>query len=523
MRRVGPHIQRSTPEALAWARSANVVKIAWDDGGSNLEAFHAAPDHAIRVLRVVWDVAEQEEILRTLDSGRVVRAILAALSGYRHPNLYAEVLNEIPKHLRDRYLEFLKAVVPALHGHGLLVAGPSWATGDWEQEDWEAFRAAGWCGLDAIALHAYWSSAGLTRWNALRYRDYWQPGDPPVLITECGRDRVRDGDQAVNEGYIPPGDGPFGWQAQGVMAPEFVAELEELDDELGADSYILGATAFTAGPNDEWKRKGFDCDPIAVACAAATSPWEPSWPIRGAVPVAPQAAIALEDWYPDAIRRPIDRNYTPGRAGRLIRLVVDHIADGLGSPYGWFNRDAGDAGSSAHFWISRDGRVEQYRPLSDTCWANGPKCQPDLSVRIIAEAVGTLVGMNSISVAIEHEGFPGQALTGPQIAASRKLHLWLSRTRSIPLDRQHVVGHYQVDACTRPNCPGPLHPWERILRGDDTMPVIDPTRIAELEVPVLGPLFRAQEWLARFARTDREREYARLIHFVVRDLKGEIP
>lgn len=194
-----------------------------------------------------------------------------------------------------------------------------------------------------------------------------------------------------------------------------------------------------------------------------------------------QEAPVIPEWYPAAVHKPISVNYTPGRAGRVPLLLVDHIADGYGSPWGWFNTvrvdpDGTDRGSSAHFWVSRTGTVEQYRPLTDTCWANGPKCQPDLTNPVIKDLVGHLVGMNSVTVAVEHEGKPGIALTQKQVAASRSLHRWLSVVLTVPLDRTHVVGHYQIDNCTRPNCPGPTHPWGEILMPDPTPVNVDALR-----------------------------------------------
>lgn len=176
------------------------------------------------------------------------------------------------------------------------------------------------------------------------------------------------------------------------------------------------------------------------------------------------------DLCPFASYKPILVNYTPGRAGRAPLLIVDHIADGYGGLWNWFSQDRGDAGSSAHFWVSRIGTIEQYRPLSDTCWANGPVNRPDMSNPIIAYLVNDgYVRMNSVTVAIEHEGRPADGLTEPQILASIRLHNWLSSVCGIPLDRTHVVGHYQIDGVNRANCPGPKFPWARILTTETEM------------------------------------------------------
>ena len=262
--KLGPHhILRGDD---SWARVAPVLKAVGDPG-----ILTVAREDAVRIFRRVWDEAQQDEILRRLDHDRVHREILDALGGYRHPRLYVEALNEVPKSWRGQYIELLALVVPRLHEAGLKVAGPSWATGDYETEDWDAFRAVGWCDLDLIALHAYWSTRGQTRWNASRWGTYWSKGDPPVVVTECGRDRVRDGDAHVNEGWLPlDNSGKYGYAAgsQQVTADAFIEELAVYDRVLEVMPEVVGATPFTCGPTRDWADKGFDMDPLVPRLAA---------------------------------------------------------------------------------------------------------------------------------------------------------------------------------------------------------------------------------------------------------------
>lgn len=166
----------------------------------------------------------------------------------------------------------------------------------------------------------------------------------------------------------------------------------------------------------------------------------------------------MPDWCPFASPRPITVNFEAGRGGQKIQAIVDHVADGSGSLFGWFSTPAAEV--SAHFWISRTGAIEQYRPLSDTCWANGPLKNPNLTIPLIAWCKRTGTNPNLVTVAIEHEGKPADGLTERQTDASVRLHRWLRDVLAIPLDRLHVLGHYQFDAVTRSNCPGPKFPWE---------------------------------------------------------------
>lgn len=462
MGKIGPHVIRPTTDALAWARVAGVVK-ALDDPAP----LKVAPPNALRVFRAYFADAEQR---MDADPARVAAAILGRLGGYRHPRLYVETFNETQAPVAD-LVAFHQRLVPLLHAAGVRVAGPSWATGDYEAEAWEGFRALGWCGLDLIAVHAYWSTAGFTEWNALRWRQFWRPGDPPVIITECGRDKVRDG---PNGTYLPhDGDGAFGWQAQGLDADAFLAELAAYDLEIARDGYVLGATPFTCGPTDDWKARGFDLDPLVARLVAASEP-------RSTPPVTTSAAsrpttqpepTTMQEWYPLAARRPIGVNYEAGRGGQQIKAIVDHIADGTGSLFGWFNSPAAEV--SAHFWVSRTGQIEQYRPLSDTCWANGPINKPDPAASLVRWCQTNGVNPNRVTVALEFEGKPRDILTPIQVAAGRRLHVWLRDTLGIPLDRQHVLGHRDFDSVTRANCPGPNFPWSEMMDRPTAQPTLN--------------------------------------------------
>jgi len=173
-------------------------------------------------------------------------------------------------------------------------------------------------------------------------------------------------------------------------------------------------------------------------------------------------------WYPDAVQRPISRNYTPGRGGHTPYTIVDHIADGLGSPFGWFESEQSRV--SSHFWVSKTGVVEQYRPTTDTTWTNGILCDPDLANPTVARIVSSGVNPNQVGISIEHEGHPGDVFPPAQDAATAELHAWLSTEFGIALDRASVIGHCQLDNCSRAHCPGPSFPWSVVLDEEEPMP-----------------------------------------------------
>lgn len=325
LQKTGPHIQRPTPEGVGWARQAAIVKSVDDVG-----PLRDAHPEAIRVFRRFF--ADQSP---TRPAGAIANDILDALAGYRHPRLYVEMHNEIARTDWRRHVDQWRAATAILHDAGVLVVGPNWATGDYEADDWEALRGLGWLGFDAIGVHCYWSTAGFTPWNALRYRSYWRPDDPPIIITECGRDRVRDGNAAHDDGWLPQRDGAnFGFRAQSLDDDAFLAEIVAYDREITADASVLGATIFTAGAHQEWRDKGFDIDSLCARLAALSAPPTPPRALEVAPPPPPRrptptpaAALPSSQGLYDARARYPElagRRYPRRRLDEISSVVVHH-------------------------------------------------------------------------------------------------------------------------------------------------------------------------------------------------------
>lgn len=257
MSQLGPHAQVNTQPGFDWAAVAPVVKVT-DDLGLLTKV---TDPKVIQIARRIFNVQEQDYFIDSQDYVGLSNAILDFLYGYRHPNLYVEVLNEIGKGRNAAYVQLCKKVVPRLQTAGVKVLVPSWGTGDYEWNEWLAWRNEGWCGADGIGLHCYWGLAKgtpydelFTPWNALRYRTYWQPsqGDPELLIvTECGRDRVNDGPGGTpvgNRGYI----------ADGLDAEEFSKEFLAYGERIKQDKVV--ATGYTTGPKPD--QANFNMDPV---------------------------------------------------------------------------------------------------------------------------------------------------------------------------------------------------------------------------------------------------------------------
>lgn len=457
--KLGPHDQDGGEAAKSWARSANLVKAC-----GNPAVLHEAPDHALRIWR--WPFG-QEESTRLLDQMAVEETagrILSPLNGYTHPNLYLESLNEVPRQLFPKLVLFLISLQAELSSRGYKLTGPAQATGDYELEDIKLLRSVK---LPLWTFHGYMTrDRGPTTWNAYRMRQFWLPGDPPVVYSEASYDRCRDGDLQVNEGYLPLGPGPYGWEYQFQGRPDPIAEAAQglIHYARGlTEPWELGAVAFTTTPKPNWRVQGYDMDPLVPAMIREYVPWRPVVP-------------GPNDWCPFADRYPLPDGLWDLTRDHLTTpyMICDHIADGNGNPGPWWETLLSQPPSkraSAHFWVSKAGKLVQYIPISGQAWSNGFLNHPDTSNLLIKSIVSRGVNPNEATISIEHEGHPGDQFTAIQTAVSRRLHDWLRDFHHIALNRSSVVGHYQFDSVTRARCPGPTFPWTAILgQGAQPMP-----------------------------------------------------
>lgn len=150
------------------------------------------------------------------------------------------------------------------------------------------------------------------------------------------------------------------------------------------------------------------------------------------------------------------------RKGNKPLGILNHISEGsISSLISWFT-SPGNEVSSAHFGVSKTGKVYQFVKIEEMAWHGG------LKVDAIPKAKSTLVKQqnknpNLFLVGIEHEGVWAQSkgeLTKPQLEATILLHKYIIEYvkdkwgHTIPVDRDHILGHFEVDPVRKPNCPG---------------------------------------------------------------------
>jgi N-acetyl-anhydromuramyl-L-alanine amidase AmpD len=121
-------------------------------------------------------------------------------------------------------------------------------------------------------------------------------------------------------------------------------------------------------------------------------------------------------------------NFTQAhRPPGAIRFIVIHVSEGsfLGT-VSWLRNPGAHA--SANFVVGRLGQVQELVPLHDIAWQAGNWAY------------------NVRSVGIENEGVTNSpsGFTRAEYRSSARLAGVIARRSLIPIDRRHIIGHYQV-------------------------------------------------------------------------------
>lgn len=271
------------------------------------------------------------------------------------------------------------------------------------------------------------------------YRD--DASDPGRWLNEYGRFGKPLYGVELNVDYEPHGERRVGWWkwAVGNLQPHIEA----------ATVFILGGKS-----NGAWR------DDYIMTAADVEG-------LARLIGQQEEEAVTQVD-YPGAVWVG-SPNFAVGRGGRQVVAVVDHITAGSAQAVNnWFRNVK--ALVSSHYVVRRDGVVEQYVREEDTAWANGidfdrgyNAYRSDRTVEWLGRCWRDCTNPNRECVSIEHEAVAGQGLTEAQYRASLELHRYLIERHGLPADRQHLVGHYQIDGVNKLGCPGPLFPWARLL------------------------------------------------------------
>ncbi|SEL04155.1 N-acetylmuramoyl-L-alanine amidase [Streptacidiphilus jiangxiensis] len=159
--------------------------------------------------------------------------------------------------------------------------------------------------------------------------------------------------------------------------------------------------------------------------------------------------------------------FTPAAAGRAGNYAqADRPTDGDGIQYLVLHDTGGSRGgalaffqdptahASAHYLVGRDGSVTQLVPTKDVAWHAGN------------------ASVDAHSIGIEQEGYAlrtGSWYTESEYQSSAALIRYLAARFSVPLDREHVIGHDDVPAPVPGTAsathadPGPYWDWSHLL------------------------------------------------------------
>jgi N-acetyl-anhydromuramyl-L-alanine amidase AmpD len=130
---------------------------------------------------------------------------------------------------------------------------------------------------------------------------------------------------------------------------------------------------------------------------------------------------------------------------RIDRVVI-HVVQGSYATALKVFKNPGH-GAAAHYVVRKDGHVAQMIRELDVGFHAGNR------------------DMNERSVGIEHEGFVDrpQDFTAAMYAGSARLTADICARHGIPVDREHIIGHVEVEGTDHTD-PGPHWDWDRYLK-----------------------------------------------------------
>lgn len=138
-------------------------------------------------------------------------------------------------------------------------------------------------------------------------------------------------------------------------------------------------------------------------------------------------------------------NRTAGRKGYRPEAIVIHIMEGtLAGTDSWFKSTKSKV--SAHYGIGRNGEVHQYVAEGDTAQHAGR------TFNCTWKGKRRDVNPNLNTIGIEHEGHANTDWSAKMYAASAELIADIANRWSIPMDRDHIVGHREIYG--KKTCPG---------------------------------------------------------------------
>lgn len=133
-------------------------------------------------------------------------------------------------------------------------------------------------------------------------------------------------------------------------------------------------------------------------------------------------------------------------------VIVVHISAGsLTSMTSWFSTPNSQA--SSHYGIGKDGSILQYVEEDKKAWTQGNVKNPTAEIIIERKDVNP----NLYCLSIENEGQDLNDAPKIQWDTLKELIKDIAKRHNIPLDREHIIGHFEIDGVNRTYCPSKNH------------------------------------------------------------------
>ncbi|MCL2754323.1 MAG: peptidoglycan recognition protein family protein, partial [Oscillospiraceae bacterium] len=155
-------------------------------------------------------------------------------------------------------------------------------------------------------------------------------------------------------------------------------------------------------------------------------------------------------------------------------MIVFHTTGGTTrSAINWLNNPTSEV--SYHFIIAGDGTITQHVDITHWAYANGTNVENPTNVNHISRATHPTVierntNANFYTIAIAFGDMPESSPSYAQMDAAA----WLIQHvrwevlqiygTTLVIDREHVIGHNQINSVRKADCPGRNFPFTRILR-----------------------------------------------------------
>lgn len=164
-------------------------------------------------------------------------------------------------------------------------------------------------------------------------------------------------------------------------------------------------------------------------------------------------------------------NCYKGRNNYLPNIIVCHINNTYSSAIKHFYNEKAEV--SSHYVIRSDGHIKQVISLDDSSWANGTSKNEDSDVyyKFSSSKLINMVNDNAnyFTFSIECESFDG-SLTDEQykslIKVMKEIIKYLKDKYNyiFSIDREHIIGHNEINPIVRKKCPGSKFPFDRIIQ-----------------------------------------------------------